>query len=168
MLMNLPLRSSVCSPAPEAPAGRGARRTDAKSCPTNGSPSSARGRIAFLNFTAGVQHQHPPRQALDQSGQPRGQVLLAGVRLAQFGAQLRDLGAQRVEGAGQLFRHRTEGEKCCLQFGATVFNQLKIGGCHAGGRKQLLCLGGISSFFQPVTPRRMRLSRTASIICRAV
>ena len=38
-------------------------------------------------------------------------MLLARMRLAQLVAQLRDLGAQRIEGAGKLLRHRAESAK---------------------------------------------------------
>src|SRR5271165_4894016 len=98
-------------------------------------------------------------------------MLLAGVGLAQFDAQLCDLSTQGVEGVGELFRHRTEGEKRCLQFGASAFDQLEFVGCHAGRRKQLLCLGGICSSDQPVTSKSRASQksppRAASIFCQA-
>src|ERR1700722_8028879 len=95
-------------------------------------------------------------------------MFLARVRFAELGAQLCDLGTQRVESAGELFRHGTEGEERRLQFGAPVFDQVEFCGCHAGEGKQLLCLGGICSSYQPVTSTPPCSKMLASIICQAL
>src|ERR1700733_9428585 len=95
-------------------------------------------------------------------------MLLTRMRFAELSAQLCDLGSQRVESAGELFRDGTEGEERSLQFGTPVFDQLEICGCHAGGGKQLLCLGGICSSYQPVTSKPARPKQTASKICQAL
>ncbi len=147
MLTNLPLRSSVCSARCRAGVCRGALAARPRSIAEQGfAEQLARRRIAFLNARRALSSTStPPGRPLISADKPRRQMLLAGMRLAQFRAQLRDLGAQRVECAGQLFRHRTEGEERRLQFGATVFDQLEVGGCHTGRRKQLLCLAGICS-----------------------
>ena len=108
-------------------------------------------RIEFLDLAAAIEHQHAARQALDQGRQARGKMFLAGVRFRQIGAELGQLGAQRIEGARQLVRNRPEGQERRLKFGATVFDQLEFCGCHASGRKQLLCLGSICSAYQLVT-----------------
>ena len=47
-------------------------------------------------------------------------MLVAGVRLRQIVLQLRDLAAQRIEGAGQLLGHRAEGAEGRLQIGALI------------------------------------------------
>ena len=66
-------------------------------------------------------------------------------------AQLRDLAAQRIEGAGELLRHRAKRLERCLQFGALVVDQLEIGGCHAGEESNFCASAAIYSADQPVT-----------------
>jgi hypothetical protein len=78
------------------------------------------GGIALLDLFARIEHQDAARQSPHQRRMSRGQVLFAGVCLAQFDAQLRNLIAQCVECPGKLFGNRTEGEEGCLQFGARV------------------------------------------------
>ena len=74
--------------------------TAAKRWPSKGSPSSAtRRRIALLDLAVGIEHQHAAGQSLDQGRQPRGEMLLAGVRLAELVAQLAPLGARSASKA---------------------------------------------------------------------
>jgi hypothetical protein len=81
-------------------------------------------------------------------------MLLAGARLRQFGAQLQNLRAQRVEGAGKMFRHGTEGNERLLKFTASVFDQLEFCGCHAGGESNFRALAAFTLIIN-------RLRRTA-------
>ncbi len=52
-------------------------------------------------------------------------MLLAGMRLAQFGAQLRHLAPQRIEGAGELLRDGAERAERRLQLAALVVDQFE-------------------------------------------
>src|ERR1700723_136193 len=95
-------------------------------------------------------------------------MLLARVRLAQVGSKLRDLAAQRIKGARQLFRNRPEGEERRLKLGATVFNQLEFCGCHAGEESNFCAL---TLFVPPIN--QLRFDQRchpwpASIICQAL
>jgi len=86
------------------------------------------GGVALENNALRIEHEHPAGQSLDQRCHARGQMLVAGVRFREVVLQLRNLAAQRIEGAGQLLGHRAEGAEGRLQIGALITRRVVIGG----------------------------------------
>ena len=107
ILTNRPLRSSVCSPMPPAADARREPAPCAKSCPSSGSPSNSHRRgIAFLDLAARRRAPaHRPAGPSTSAERRAARCSLPACASRNSRSQLRDLAAQRVEGAGELLRN---------------------------------------------------------------